>query len=466
MKLTFLGAAGTVTGSKYLLDLDGDYVLIDCGLFQGLKQLRLRNWESPGFDATMLRAVLLTHAHIDHSGYLPLLVRRGFRGPIYATPATIDLCGILLPDAGRLQEEDADEANRSQFSKHRPALPLFTEEDARRSLEFFVPVEFDSALAVSDRLTASFHRAGHILGAAMVRVESPECSVLFSGDVGRPNDLLMLPPVARPQSDYLVIESTYGDREHQRIDVSKQFADIVNRTVERGGVIIVPAFAVGRAQTLLYIAHMLREAREIPDVPVFLSSPMAVDATELFHSRQGEHRLSSDESRRMHTSVKFIRNVEESIALNHRREPMIIISASGMATGGRVLHHIEAFGPDPRNTILFAGYQSVGTRGADLVGGAGSVWIHGHDVRIRAEVASLENISSHADVTELMQWLSEAGNEPRVTFITHGEPVAADALRRRIEHQLKWQCYVPEHRQSVRVRARSIDTSDRGEMRP
>lgn len=466
MNLTFLGAAGTVTGSKYLLEHEGDRVLIDCGLFQGLKQLRLRNWESPGFDAAALKAVLLTHAHIDHSGYLPLLVQRGYRGPIYATRPTIDLCGILLPDAGRLQEEDADEANRLHYSRHKPALPLYTEEDARRALEYFVPVELDSVLPVAERFAASWHRAGHILGAAMIRVESSECSIVFSGDIGRSNDLLMHPPVARPKSDYLVIESTYGDREHQPIDVASQFAAVVNRTVERGGVIVVPAFAVGRAQTLLYIAHKLRVAREISDVPVYLSSPMAVDATELFHASQGEHRLSPEESKRMHESVRIVRNVEESLALNQRREPMIIISASGMATGGRVLHHIEAFGPDERNTILFAGYQSVGTRGADLVGGAGSVRIHGKDVRIRAEIASLENISSHADAIELMRWLRQTEGEPRITFITHGEPVAADGLRRHIEHELKWQCYVPEHRQTVRVRARAVDTSIDDGLRP
>lgn len=466
MKLTFLGAAGTVTGSKYLLEVDGDKILVDCGLFQGLKQLRLRNWDFPGFDPKELKAVLVTHAHIDHSGYLPLLVQRGFRGPIYATQATTDLCGILLPDAGRLQEEDADDANRQGYSKHKPALPLFTEDDARRALKRFESIEFISPLNLGANLTATWHRAGHILGAAMVRVESSECSVLFSGDIGRPNDLLMLPPVDRPASDYLVTESTYGDRLHDTRDTGAQLAEIVNRTVDRDGAVIIPSFAVARAQTLLYLTHKLRVSGVIPDLPVYLNSPMAIDATQIFHDHQGEHRLSIAESKSMYESVRFVRTVAESIELNRKRGPMIIISASGMATGGRVLHHLEAFGPDSRNTILFAGYQSVGTRGAEMVAGATSIRIHGRNVAIRAEVASLENVSSHADYAELLAWMRTSTAEPRVTFITHGEPVAADGLRKHIEHELGWQCHIPEHRESVRIRARAIVNDDEPDVRP
>jgi len=451
MKLTFLGATGTVTGSKYLLASGTKKILVDCGLFQGYKQLRLRNWAGLPVDPRKIDAVVLTHAHIDHSGYLPLLIRSGFSGRVYSTRATRDLCEILLPDSGHLQEEEAEFANRHGFSKHSPAQPLYTEEDGKRALRAFTPVAFGRDIQLDKHLTLRFSPSGHILGSAFALIRDASTSILFSGDIGRPNELIMPAPEKITGADYLVLESTYGDRRHDATDPREIMAPIIRRTAKRKGVVIIPAFAVGRAQTLLYYIHLLKAERAIPDIPVYLNSPMATDVTRIYHKYRSEHRLTPEQCDAMCSAARIVNSVEESIQLNEKPGPMIIISASGMATGGRVVHHLKKFAPDPRNTILFAGFQAGGTRGAAIMSGAESVKIHGEYVPVRAEVAAIDNLSAHADYREILDWLSHFKKPPRETFITHGEPSASDALRRRIEETKQWRCTVPEYRQTAKL---------------
>jgi metallo-beta-lactamase family protein len=452
MKLQFLGATNTVTGSKYLVTAGSKRVLVDCGLFQGLKMLRLRNWQAPPVDPKSVDAIILTHAHIDHSGYLPLFVRQGFSGPVFCTQATADLCEILLPDSGHLQEEEAAYANRHGFSKHSPALPLYTEQDARRCLRLLAPRAFDHDIDLGDGLTLRFSPSGHILGSAFVQLRHNNQSLVFSGDLGRLNSRVMVAPATIKQADYLVLESTYGDRLHDPADPLIKLADVINRTAQRKGVVVVPVFAVGRAQEVMYYIHLLKVAGSIPDIPVYLNSPMAADATRIFHNHPGEHRLTPEQCDAMCKTAHIINSVEESKRLNTRSGPMIILAASGMATGGRVVHHLKAFAPDARNSILFAGFQAAGTRGAAIVNGATSVKIHGDYVPVRAEVQVLSNLSAHADYAETLRWSEGFEAAPKQTFITHGEPVAADALRHRIEEAKHWQCTVPDYLQSVELK--------------
>lgn len=449
MQVEFLGGTGTVTGSKYLLQHEGRRLLVDCGLFQGLKQLRLRNWEPLPVRPATIDAVLLTHAHIDHSGYVPRLVKTGFRGPVWCSSATHELCELLLPDSGRLQEEEAAFANRHGSSRHKPALPLYTEEEARDALKRFESVDFDNVQSPWPGWQWRLQRAGHILGASSVRVECEGTSILFSGDLGRSDDLVMRAPEPPPAADYVVVESTYGDRLHRDGDVLAELAAVVNRTAARGGIVVVPAFAVGRAQTLLHCIGLLKAARRIPDMPVYLNSPMAADATRIYRRHLDEHRLGADECASFGREVTFVTTVEASKALNALNFPSIIVSASGMATGGRVLHHLKAYAPDERNTILFAGYQAAGTRGATLLGGAKAVKIFGDYVPVRAEVANLDMLSAHADREQVLAWLGRLPRPPRRVFVTHGEPVAADQLRLAIQERFGWDAGVPEHRACV-----------------
>lgn len=448
MDIQFLGATGTVTGSRYLVGSDSNRVLVDCGLFQGYKQLRLRNWERLPVSPVELDAVVLTHAHLDHSGYLPLLVRNGFRGKIYCSEATYDLCTILLPDSGRLQEEEANYANRHGYSKHHPAEPLYTEEDARRCLKHFAPVCFGKRFGLGGDLRAVLFPAGHILGAAIVSLDDSRTTITFSGDLGRPNDILMVPPTPIEKTDYLVVESTYGSRVHAPEDPRMALGRVIRDTASRGGVTLIPSFAVGRAQELLYMIHLLKKSGDIPDLlPVYLNSPMAVDALEIYHNHRKEHRLSYEECRAMCHAAHLVNTVDESIALNRKHMPMVIIAASGMATGGRILHHLKAFASDHRNTVLFAGHQAGGTRGAAMLAGVDAIKIHGEYVPLRARVEQIGNLSAHADSNEILGWLSNFSRPPRQTFITHGEPDSADALRKRIEAELKWPCRVPDYRE-------------------
>ena len=442
-RITFHGAADTVTGSRYLVEHAGARVLVDCGLFQGLKKLRLRNWDDPGFAPASLDAVVLTHAHIDHSGYLPRLCKAGFRGPVFCTPGTRDLLEILLPDAGHLQEEEARLANREGFSRHRPALPLYTRADAEACLAQLAPVAFHAPFRPADGVAARFTRAGHIIGAACARLELGATSLTFTGDVGRPVDPVMRPPEPLAPTDFLVVESTYGDRRHPAGDLGEALARVVIDTVERGGTLVVPSFAVGRTQHLLHLLGELRERRRIPPVPIFLDSPMAIDATALFCRHASDHALDEAATARMCRLPSYARTVEDSKAIDRRREPCIVVSASGMATGGRVLHHLQRFLPDPRSTVLLVGYQPAGTRGRSLVDGADELKLLGQYVPVRARVAQLEGLSAHADYRELLDWLAASKLSPRRAFVTHGEPAAADALRRRLRDELGWRAVVP-----------------------
>jgi metallo-beta-lactamase family protein len=451
MKIQFLGATDTVTGSKYLITQGGSSVLVDCGLFQGYKQLRLRNWAAFPVDPASIDAVILTHAHIDHSGYLPLLARNGFQGKVYCTPATHDLCRILLPDCGHLLEEEAAFANRHSFSKHQPALPLYTRADAEQCLKLFRPLPCGETWEPVPGLHARMAPSGHMPGSAFVRLDNGTRSILFSGDIGRPNDMVLKPPANVDGTDYLVVESTYGDRSHKSTDTLAELAQVINRTAARGGVVLIPAFAVGRAQALLHCIQLLKADGAIADLPVYLNSPMAASATQTYLAHRDELRLTDAQRKAMAHAAHVVRTPQESERLNRRHGPMIIIAASGMATGGRVVHHLKAFAPDPRNTILFSGFQAGGTRGAAIAGGAGAVRIHGEQVPIRAEVAMLEHLSAHADAGEIVQWLRCFKAPPRKTFITHGEPAAADAMRQHIERELGWACHMPFYLEPVEL---------------
>jgi metallo-beta-lactamase family protein len=451
MRITFLGAAGTVTGSKYLLEHRDRHVLIDCGLFQGYKQLRLHNWDPFQLPVGDLGAIVLTHAHLDHSGYLPVLVRSGYRGPVYATPATCELVRILLLDSGRLQEEAAEFANRHGFSRHNPALPLYTEKDAERALKLLRPVELHHRVHIVPGMTIQLRCAGHIVGAATVEVVADGITLVCSGDLGRPDDPLMFAPETVEQADYLLVESTYGDRKHPVESPAAQLAQVITRTTLRHGITLVPSFAVGRAQLLMYHLYRLKQQHAIPDLPIYLNSPMATDVTSLYQRFRSEHRLSPEECEGMCHVARFVRTTEDSIELDRQRTPAVIIAASGMATGGRVIHHLKALAPNPVNTLLMPGFQAGGTRGAQIVAGAPSVRIHGKDVPIRAEVVPMQTLSAHADADEIMQWLRGFKRPPRHTYVVHGEPNASDVLRRRISLELGWSVSVPEYRDSVEL---------------
>ena len=451
MNIRFLGGAQTVTGSRYLVSANGSRVLVDCGLYQGLKNLRLRNWQPLPLNGDEIDAVLLTHAHVDHSGYLPALYRRGYRGPVYCSRGTRDLCRVLLPDAGYLQEEDARYANMRKFSRHEPAEPLFTEEDAQHVLQQFRPLDPGEDHVVAKGVSARFVPSGHIIGATSIVLDDGKRRLVFSGDLGRADDPVMFPPEHPGQADYLVIESTYGDRRHTPVDHEEAIRQIVARTIARGGIVLIPAFAVGRAQLILHILQRLLARGAIPKVPVYLNSPMAIRATEIFHEHHREHRLSQEDCEAIDAGTICVRSVEESRELSRSRYPCVIISASGMASGGRVLHHLKGLAPDHRNSVVFVGFQAPGTRGAAMVAGAERIKIHGDWIPVRAEVHALDALSAHADSEELLAWMRRFETPPRRTFVTHGEAVAADALRLRIRDELGWRVCVPEYRESFEL---------------
>ncbi|MCZ4312102.1 MBL fold metallo-hydrolase [Comamonadaceae bacterium G21597-S1] len=444
--ITFLGGADTVTGSKYLVAHDKRRLLVDCGMFQGVKQLRLRNWAALPVAPGQIDAVVLTHAHLDHSGYLPLLVREGFTGNVYATAATRDLCKILLPDSGYLQEEDAAFANRHGFSKHAPARPLYTRNDAVASLKQIKAIAFGRTVSPMPGWRITFQEAGHILGAASVLLEVAGRRILFSGDLGRSDDLIMNPPANAPMADTVLIESTYGDREHPHDDLLSELAPLLRSVATRGGVAVVPVFAVGRAQALLHAIALLKNRRDIPrSMPVFLDSPMAVHSTRLFDQHPGLHRLTEKQSQALTRGATMVASTDESKALARRHGPMVILSASGMATGGRVLHHLAHYLGDHRNMVILTGFQAPGTRGASLAAGADTIRIHGRDIPVQAEVAQLQAASAHADARQLIAWLRTMPQAPGQVYVVHGERTASDELRKRINHELGWRAVVPEH---------------------
>jgi metallo-beta-lactamase family protein len=455
--LTFLGAARTVTGSKYLLETKTHRVLFDCGLFQGLKSLRERNWQPLPVPADSIDAVVLTHAHLDHSGFLPRLVNEGFRGRVFCTPATADLCRLVLPDAGRLQEEDARFANRKGFSKHAPALPLFSEADAARALTQLQPLGFERPVQPVPGVEISFTHVGHLLGAAAVttRLEDGR-TVVFGGDLGRYDRPVLRDPLPVPRADVLLVESTYGDRLHEPDDGGAALADIVRETIGRGGKVIIPAFALGRVEEVLYWLRTLEDDGAIPRVPVYLDSPMALDALEFyaFHVKDLDDEYHG-QGRAMRafvtTHFQSVASPKQSAELTASEVPSIVISASGMATGGRVLHHLARALPDPRDTVLFVGYQAAGTRGRALLDGAQEVKIHGRMVPVKAQIAKVDGMSAHADAGEIVRWLRGFERPPSMTYVVHGEPPALEALQARIQRELGWPTHAPDYLERVEL---------------
>lgn len=445
MQITFLGAAQTVTGSKFLIQQSNKNIMVDCGLYQGLKQFRLRNWNKLPIDPAKLDSVILTHAHIDHSGYIPLLVKNGFEGEIFASKATVDLCSILLPDSGHLQEEEALFANRKHYSKHKPALPLYTQLDAINSLTHLHAVNFGQVIDLGQGIKAYLKPAGHILGAASVYVSYGDKQLLFSGDLGRQHDNIMFPPAPPDPVDYVFCESTYGDRAHVKGSSQDELEEIINNTVAHGGSILLPAFAVGRAQHVLYDIYCLKKKGSIPDIPVYVDSPMATDVTKLFYHYSNLHRLSQEEASEVCQTATYMQTVDDSKALTAMKMPRLIISASGMATGGRVLHHLRQMLPDYRNSVVFCGFQAPGTRGDRLVEGESRIKMFGQYVSVEASIYNLETLSAHADRAEILIWLKQMKSAPKKLFVIHGEPEASKELGELINKELSWNTEVPEY---------------------
>jgi metallo-beta-lactamase family protein len=453
-RLTFLGANGTVTGSRHMLETRGKRFLVDCGLFQGPKTNRLKNWEPFPFDAREVDGVILTHAHVDHIGLLPRLVKEGFAGPVYGTRATCDLAKILLPDTGHLQEEEARWANKRGYTRHKPALPLFTEEDAKQVFQYLTPVDYGQHFVVDPHVRGQYRDAGHILGSAFVDLKATRLQgsrkIVFGGDLGRPYDAILRAPSQPYDVDYLVLESTYGNRLHDDMAPVAELARVIRQSMERGGVLVIPSFAVGRTQTILFLLRQLEEAGDIPVVPVYVDSPMAVEALQVHRHHIADLNLAARKvaigngevfrPRKLQLSVT--RN--QSIAINGVDRGAIIISASGMVNGGRILHHLDNRLPDERNTVLFIGYQAEGTRGRSIVDGKETVRMFGRDVPVRAHIETISGFSGHADYLEIMAWLAGFTRPPERTFIVHGEADAADALAARIRSHFKWDVTVPK----------------------
>jgi metallo-beta-lactamase family protein len=474
--IQFLGAAGTVTGSKHLVNSSADpsgksgcQTLIDCGMFQGPKEWRERNWQDTPVPAREIDAVVLTHAHLDHCGWIPRLVKEGFRGPIYATPATIDLCGVILPDSGHLQEEDAAYYNKTRTSKHVPALPLYTLEEAQGALQYFRPVEFGETKQLCPEMSFRFVRAAHILGSSMVELtlqtNGQARRLLFTGDIGRvrnqnvaPGKVVHSGPQEGETADFLVMESTYGNRQHPADDPRPELAAVIRQTVQRGGTVIVPAFAVERTQKFIFMLKELMESGQIPRIPVYADSPMAIQAVQIFLKHTEEYGARARELIGKYGSplewkeLTFASTPEESKKINETKFPSIIISSSGMVTGGRIQHHLAQRLPDPKNTVIFIGFQAPGTRGFTIKSGAAEVKIFGQIVPIRAQIVAFEQFSDHADPPELLEWLHTFPKKPGATYLVHGEPAAASQLRETMSKELGWNVQIAQWMQKVEVR--------------
>jgi len=456
--LRFLGACGTVTGSKFLLDAGSRRILIDCGVFQGSSELKEKNWTAPSFDARSLDAAVLTHAHIDHTGYLPRLGKAGFSGPVYVTPSTAGLLGYLLPDAAHLHEEDARYANQKGYSRHRPALPFFDANDAAAALALLRPIDFHERTELSPGLAFTFRRVGHILGAAFISFDADSRRIVFSGDIGQRDAPILKDPETPESADHLILESTYGDRLHPEGSPREKIGLAVRETVARRGVVLIPAFAVGRAQDVLYHLGSLQRDGSLPtDLPIYLDSPMAVSAADLYTSALSEHDLETEqlESRGVSPiegpSVHLVRDRAESIALNGRGGPMVIVSASGMLTGGRILHHLKHRLPDPETTLLFVGFQAAGTLGRQVLDGAHEVRIHGESVPVRAEIREIPALSAHADQHGLVEWAGALTSPPRAVYLVHGEPPARQALAALLRSTYGWKVNHPEEGEAVEL---------------
>ena len=456
-ELTFLGAARTVTGSKYLLQHAGRRVLVDCGLFQGLKELRLRNWEDFPVPVDTIDAIVLTHAHLDHVGYLPRLVAQGYRGRVFCTAGTADLCRVVLPDAGRIQEEDARQANKHGYSKHQPALPLYGESDALRALTQLQPRAYHQPFEVTPGITITFSPAGHLLGSAYILMKLTDGpTILFGGDLGRYSRPVLPDPSDAVQADLVLVESTYGDRDHPPDDDGEALAEVIRETARRSGKLIIPSFAIGRVEELLYWVRRLEQERRIPVQPVFVDSPMAAEALRFYSARVSEldpDMRPAQKSVSTFATARYqtVASPQQSKELTASRRPAIVISSSGMATGGRVLHHLAAALPDARNTVLFVGFQPAGTRGRQLVDGATSVRIHGHDIAVAARVARVDSMSAHADRSEILRWLGTLPSAPGRLCLVHGEPAPMDALAGLIGERLGWTTHAPAHRETIQL---------------
>jgi metallo-beta-lactamase family protein len=464
--LTFLGAARTVTGSKHLLNIDGQRILFDCGLFQGLKELRQRNWSPLPVPPDSIDSVVLTHAHIDHSGWLPRLIAQGFKGPIHCTAGTADLCKLVLPDAAHLQEEDAKFANKRGYSKHHPAMPLYTSADAAEALSRLKPAPFNKAIAVGGGLDVEFINAGHLLGSSYVHVtrstRQPQeavaststarpAGILFGGDLGRYARPILPDPSPAVEADVLLVESTYGDRLHPAEDDGETLARIVSETFARRGKVIIPAFAIGRVEELLYWLFRLEDQKRVPTMPIYVDSPMAIKGIEYYQSHARELDPGIEFVGRHVRRFTAVSSAKESIALVQDDTPSIVIASSGMATGGRVVHHLLAGLPDPRNTVLFVGFQAAGTRGRQLIEGAHYVKMYGQEVAVKARITKINGMSSHADAGEIIKWMRTFPRAPKMTYLVHGEPPAQEALRARIQQELSWNVEIPSHGQTVEL---------------
>jgi len=457
-KITFLGAAGTVTGSKYLIEAEGKRLLVDCGLFEGSKELNQRNWEKLTVDPATIDWVLLTHAHIDHTGYLPRLVRNGFRGPIYSNPATHELCNLLLPDSAHLQEEEAQFRAKKKYSRYNPPLPLYTVAESQQALKQFHDIPRADAFTISPQFSVRPHDAGHILGSSWLELTVTENGkqtlIVFSGDVGRYNMPILKDPEPPTRADFLLCESTYGDRDHPPGSVADILADVINRTAKHGGAIVIPAFAVDRTQLLMYYVRELHDQQRIPNLPVYIDSPMAINVTTLYSNHHEDYR--PEYLREMQggihdplnfSSVHMTRTVEDSKKINDVVSPCVIISASGMATGGRILHHLARRLPDSRSSVLLVGYQAEGTRGRALEEGAQYIRIFGEEVPVRAQVVSIGELSAHAGRSELLRWLSGMQSAPKQAFLVHGEPNALTSFHDAVVSQFHWNVTIPAYLQ-------------------
>lgn len=460
VKLKFLGGAKTVTGSRYLLEIDNYKILIDCGLFQGLKELRLRNWDSFPISPEEINMVILTHAHIDHTGYLPKLVKEGFNGPIYCTSPTMELTKILLKDSGKLQEEEANYAQKKGYSKHEKPQPLYTIEDAEKVFPLLQPIEMEKEERINPFLSFTFFNAGHILGAAILKVkvkgQNQEKKIVFSGDLGRYHDPIMNPPVRIPFADILLMESTYGNRKQLTNKPEEELGLAIRETFRNGGVAVIPAFAVGRTQMILYYLHLLQQKGKIPNIPIYVDSPMAINVTKMYKDFGHYHKLcpvleEDDCNPFLHKNLHYYQTQESSMSLNAIRGDAIIISASGMATGGRILHHLYNRLPNEQDSIVFVGFQAEGTRGRRILEGEKTVRMYGIDVPVKAKTFYIEGLSAHADQEELIEWAEGFTTKPKMTFLVHGEKEAAEGLSTRLQEELDWNPIIPEYLESFEL---------------